>query len=940
MLKNRVNGTQMKINLTLPGLYVQPAPAANESRSFHLHPLMLVLLMAGMTCSWRAVARDYFDPSFLSDSGMAVDLSAYETAGAIPEGTYLVDLYMNQQKQSTRQLRFVKGADGAVIPELTPAMLKAMGVAVDRLEKVKALPVDKPLGDLKGVIPAATVKFDLPALRLDITVPQVDMDASVAGRVDPALWDEGVPALLFSYNLNGSRNRMTAGDPGNGSTSQSLFGSASGGINLGAWRLRSSVTYSHNEIHGDDYDYTVSQTHRGDTYLLRDIQRLRGEMTLGESSSGGDIFDSIPFRGVRLVSSDEMLPSSQRGFAPVITGTAKSNARVTVSQNGSVIYETTVPPGPFRLTDIYSAGNGGDLQVTVTEADGSRHISTQAYSTLPVMKRPGGVDYEVTAGRYRNGGYTTDSRDPIFALATTTVGLPHYVTLYGGLLGANNYQSLAAGIGVSLGNIGAVSLDSTLARAIVSGEKDDRAEGASFRARYSKSLMTTGTTVDLTAYRYSTSRFYSFQDAMSHGYARADGYAPWMTERRRSSWQMNLSQSMGSTGSVFLRASRDDYWGSGRVVNNLGAGFSSSIKGVGYSINYDIDHTSKGKGDEQWPTNRQLSLNVSVPFSIFNPSREAVQNISANYSMTHDNHGRTSQQAGLSGSLLDNRLSWNASQSTDNQGGGQSGNLGMGYSGDAGNISMGYGYASQTQTWSANASGGVVVHPHGVSLTRMLGDSMALIEAPGADGVRVMSGNATTDGRGYAVLPYLQNYQQNTLSLDPTTLPDGVDLSEGSATVYPTKGALVEAKFKTRVGRQAMLTLNYHGRPVPFGAIASLPGDDAQNAAIVGDAGMVYLTGAPQKGGLSVSWGDDADRQCRVSYDLGPLPKAKKGPDVPVMSIARQTLVCEPAAGTQVPVPHPVQTDTPALQIAQTQTDTALMTPVQATSGTPAGEMK
>lgn len=884
-------------------------------RGFSLHPLHAALLMAGLAGGTAAQAKDYFDPAFLGAGADAVDLSAYETAGITPEGNYLVDIFMNQDKQSTRQVRFEKDKKGNVNPALTPAMLKEMGVALDRLPAFKGLAPDAPVGDLKALIPGATVNFSMSTLRLDITVPQVDMDARVAGDVDPKLWDEGVPAMLFSYNLTGSRNRMEGQNGMGGNTSQSAFGSVNGGANLGPWRLRSSLTMSHNESDGNGYRYSANRSQFGNTYLQRDVQFLRGEMTAGESSSGGDIFDSIPFRGVRLVSSDDMLPSSQRGFAPVITGTAKSNARVTVTQNGSVIYETSVPPGPFRLTDIYSAGNGGELVVTVTEADGSKHVSTQTFSTLPVMKRPGGLDYEVTAGRYKNGGYTRESRDPLFALATVTVGLPHYITLYGGLLGAEGYQSLAAGIGVSLGLLGAVSVDSTVAHTSPK-DSDIQGTGASFRARYSKSMMATGTTVDLTAYRYSTSHYYSFQDAMGQGYGLRDGYAPWLAERRRSSWQISLSQTLGRIGSLFLRAARDDYWGSGRVVNSMSAGFSSSVKGVGYSVNYDVDHTSslgRNAGSGDWPTNRQVSLNVSVPFSIFNPSSSVVQDINANYSMTHDNHGRTSQQAGLSGSLLDNRLSWSASQSADNQGGGRSGNLNLGYSGDRGNVGVGYGYADHSQSVNMNASGGVVIHPHGVSLTRSLGDSMALVEAPGADGVQTMNGGGTTDSRGYAVVPYLQNYQRNTISLDTTTLPDGVDVNDSSVTVYPTKGALVEAKFKTRVGRQAMLTLNFRGKPVPFGALASLPGDDVQSAAIVGDGGVVYLTGAPQAGVLSVQWGSEPDKQCRVHYDLGALP-AKKAGDTTAVSITQQTLTCDPLPG--VPV-----VDTTATQGAPAQPD-------------------
>ncbi|WP_157699308.1 fimbria/pilus outer membrane usher protein, partial [Serratia marcescens] len=46
---------------------------------------------------------------------------------------------------------------------------------------------------------------------------------------------------------------------------------------------------------------------------------------------------------------DNMLPPNLRGYAPEVTGVAKTNAKVTISQQGRVLYETTVAAGPFRI---------------------------------------------------------------------------------------------------------------------------------------------------------------------------------------------------------------------------------------------------------------------------------------------------------------------------------------------------------------------------------------------------------------------------------------------------------------------------------------------------------------------------------------------------------------------------------------------------------------
>lgn len=60
-------------------------------------------------------------------------------------------------------------------------------------------------------------------------------------------------------------------------------------------------------------------------------------------------FDSVNFRGLKINSTEAMLPDSQHGFAPVIHGIARGTAQVSVKQNGYDVYQTTVPPGPLLL---------------------------------------------------------------------------------------------------------------------------------------------------------------------------------------------------------------------------------------------------------------------------------------------------------------------------------------------------------------------------------------------------------------------------------------------------------------------------------------------------------------------------------------------------------------------------------------------------------------
>ncbi|SUB82572.1 fimbria/pilus outer membrane usher protein [Pragia fontium] len=838
-----------------------------------------------LTCALPALGRDYFDPGLLSLSGdqhaAMVDLTTFETAGQLPEGEYLFTLYVNQYEQGQYNIQFKKNADGKIQPALTPKQLHDLGVNTSLLPAFTGLPIDKPILDLPTLIPESKVKVDLSLLRLDLSIPQIAMQSHAQGSIDPALWEQGVPALLLNYNLNGSRNWQEGQWENGHSRQDSLFANLRGGINLDAWRLRSDMTYSNSKnTNNIQFGSRQTDTRFTNTYLQRDIQFLRSEILFGENSTGNEVFDTIPFRGIKLNSNDEMLPYSLRGFAPLVSGVASTNARVTLSQNGSVIYQTYVAPGSFSISDLYQTGQAGDLTMTITEADGSVHTQTVAYSSLPIMQRTGGMKYEVTTGRY-HGGITDGSQQMNFGLGTLMYGLPNNITLYGGGLVAQEYYSAVIGSGVSLGDVGALSADITLASAQIKGLAE-RQRGNAYRVRYAKSLLSTGTSIDLAAYRYSTQNYYSFSDANNIGYQLNDDQLPWALERQRNNIQLQVNQDMASWGSLFISASRDNYWGSGRVNNSVSAGYNSSYKGISYGLTYRIDRVqNRGNGGIDWPENRQISMNVQIPFNLFS-NAESVRNIYASYQISQNNQGNQQQQAGITGTALEDHLAYSVIQGYGNQGQGTNGTLSSSYQGSQGMVSGGYSYGDSYRSVNMGATGGVVVHPQGVTLSQTLGSAVAIVSTPGASGVAVGNGSSRTNRWGQAVVPYLSDYQKNNISLDPSTLPDDVDVTQSSLNIYPTKGAVILANFATRVGFQALITLiQSNHTPVPFGAIARFDNPEANsvpNTSIVGDAGQVYLSGLPETGSLTAQWGPAIDQQCRARFNLTNSVPSKNNP--------------------------------------------------------------
>ncbi|MBX8656733.1 outer membrane usher protein FimD [Klebsiella michiganensis] len=825
--------------------------------------------------AFSAQAEFYFNPRFLSDDPTAVaDLSGFENGQEIPPGTYRVDIYLNDGYMTTRDVTFDAGDKGkGLLPCLTRGQLASMGLSTSSIAGLGELPADSCV-PLLEMIEDMTIRFDVAQQRLYLTIPQAFMGNRARGSIPPELWDDGINALLLNYNFTGNTVHNDIG----GSSNYAYLNLQSG-LNLGAWRLRDNTTWSYSSGSANN----ENQWQHINTWLERDVTPLRSRLTLGDSYTNGDIFDGINFRGVQLASDDNMLPDSQKGFAPVIHGIARGTAQVSIKQNGYEIYQSTVPPGPFTINDLYAAGNSGDLQVTIKEADGSSQVFTVPYSSVPVLQREGYSRYTVTAGEYRSGN--NQQEKPKFFQGTLLQGLPAGWTLYGGTQLADRYHAFNLGVGKNMGELGALSLDVTQANATLPDDSDH--QGQSVRFLYNKSLTDTGTNIQLVGYRYSTHGYFSFADTT---YSRMSGYnvatqdgvievKPTFTDyynlayNKRGKIQASITQQLGRTATLYLNGSHQTYWGTGKADQQLQAGLNTAVNDINWTLSYSLTKNAWQQGRDQ-----MLAVNVNIPFSHWrrSDSKSAWRHASASSSMSNDLHGRMSTLAGLHGTLLeDNNLSY--SMQTGYAGGGEGNSGGTGYAalnyrGGYGNANVGYSRSDGIKQLYYGLSGGVLAHADGVTLSQPMNDTVVLIKAPGADNVKVENQTGVqTDWRGYAVLPYATEYRENRVALDTNSLADNVDLDDAVVSVVPTHGAIARAEFKAHVGLKLLMSLIYNGKPVPFGALVTPAG--SQGSSIVADNGQVYLSGMPLAGKVLAKWGEGPNASCEADYSLPPESK-------------------------------------------------------------------
>ena len=790
-----------------------------------------------------------FESDFLRLGGRnQIDLRRFSYGSSASPGTYPVSVFVNGEQIADEEVEFREGKDGHVYPCVGPRLVKLINFREDQLtaEMKSALAAKSDCADLQIIIPDSKVDFDSGEQKLSIEVPQIYVNKMARGSVSPELWDSGVPVFMLGYYANNYESRYKTGQ-----SNSSQYASVNSGLNIGAWYFRHNGSW--NKQKGQDGHYQTTSN-----YVQRDIAAVRGRVVLGEYNTTGQLFNSLPFTGVQLASDERMLPDSLRGYAPEIRGVARTNAKVTVRQQGNIIYETTVTPGAFLINDLYPTGYGGDLMVTIQEADGSIQQFTMPYASVAQLLRPGSHRYSATAGKLRDIGM---SEKPVFYELTYQRGLNNTFTGYGGVQFSQHYR--AGQVGLAAGTrFGAFGIDMTQSESQLGEKANGNLSGQSYRVSYSKLINETNSNITLAAYRFSSSGYMDFLTAMQAREAarRDEGqYSVWRSKNR---YTATVSQGLqDGWGNLYVSASAENFWNSQEGYNTqYQMGYSNRYKSLGYGVNVSRNRSSNGSEQTSW------YLNFSLP--LWEDRRARTPTLSLRYNQ--DSSGGKGHQMTLSGSAGEaNQYSYSLSAAHDNSSG-TSGSASGSWQNRFSQITGSYGAGKNYRSTSVGVSGGMVVHSGGVTFTPYNSDSYALIEAKNARGAKVAGyAGASIDSFGYALFPSLMPYQMNNVSIDPEGASQDVEFENTSQRVAPRAGAVVKVKFRTNSGTPVLITSRYAGEPLPFGA--DVYDENNTHVGNVTQGGIVYARVSEPRGSLTVKWGEGQYAQCVVSYILAPV---------------------------------------------------------------------
>ncbi|MFI8053490.1 outer membrane usher protein [Serratia marcescens] len=812
---------------------------------FRFQVLGLCITLALGSSSTRVYAEDgiQFNTDILDvNDRKNIDLSQFSRSGYIMPGSYSMVVHINKNELPEQKISFYppdSDPDGSRAC-ITKALVEQLGLKQEMMRSLSWWHQGECLDEssLKGM----ASRGDLATAALYLSVPQAYMEYSSEDWDPPSRWDEGIPGLLFDYNLNAqSRHQQKEG-----TREYSVSGNGTAGANLGAWRLRADWQgqLNHQTGVGQPTDKKLEWSRY---YAYRAIPALRSRLTLGEDYLDSGIFESFRFSGASLVSDDNMLPPNLRGYAPEVVGVAKTNAKVTISQQGRVIYETQVAAGPFRIQDINDAISG-ELDVRVEEQDGSVQAFKMNTASIPYLTRPGSWRFKLAAGKPSD--WQHHARGPLFGTGEFSWGISNGWSLYGGALAGGDYNALSLGVGRDLMMFGALSFDATQSRARLP-QQEKTLSGGSYRVSYSKTFDELDSQVTFAGYRFSEEDYMSMSEYLD---ARYYGNR---VGNNKEMYTITFNKQFRDWGlSTYLNYNHQTYWD--RPANDRYSLTASRYFDIGDFKNLSLSLSAyRNRYNETNDDGMYLSL--SMPWG---------NGATLSYNTTVNRNDNTHRVGCYN--RVDEHNNYQVSAGSARSGANLNGYYN--HEGDVARLSANANYqAGRYSAVGLSAQGGMTVTQEGGALHRstVMGGTRLLLDTNGVAGVPVRGYGSTvsTNRFGKAVVADVNSYYRNKASIDLNKLGDNAEATRSVVQATLTEGAIGYRKFDVIAGEKAMAIVKLaDGSTPPFGA--TVLNARKQETGIVNDGGSVYLSGINAGETMTVHWNGAAQCQIQLPSSL------------------------------------------------------------------------
>ncbi|MEY4695791.1 MAG: hypothetical protein RIT14_219 [Pseudomonadota bacterium] len=714
----------------------------------------------------------------------------------------------------------VNGRDTGVVAEFTLHRIgRRMSALRSELDQIGLIP---PSGPVRTVflddIPGLTYQYDEARQELSISAPFSALKPLVLTEkrrpdyVDP---QPGFGAVL-NYRLTTNLGSDVLSD---GARISSIFADleARAYTPLGLFVTTGTAT-------GTDLDPRAADFIRHDSYFTYSSPRRMVTVT------AGDFVTSTPpwARPIRLGGLQIRRDFSIRSDIVTVpslsyTGTAALASSVDVYVDNIRAWSGKTEAGPFKLTDLPYITSAGEAVVVIRDSAGNERVGRLPFFAGRDVLKAGTLDFSLDAGRARNrfGNDLSDYGDETLAMASLRLGLTDKITLH---------AHAEHGLGLVAGSLGATAILFNLAEATVAlgqSRTDEQAGGMAFAT-----LRTNLSGVDLKLSSRRSDAAYTdlafitgaTQLAMD---APAEDIAALRPARATDTLTIGLDDWVkeGSLVLSYIRAQRP-----GQRNEILSASYARHLWDNGPSMRMG-GFTDLAEGGFGLSIGMSMTLGTG-DFAGGGLSRGASGEASSYASLARP-VGRELRSFGYRINFSD----WHK--------GVRQSDVTAAYRTGAGLAEVRLRSDDQNRV-SATVSfdGSIVVAGGAILPGNYIRDGFAVVKL-GVPGIPVqLHGRAVarTGIFGAALVPGLQAYRNNRISIDPQDLPLDATVTATAMTVVPARKSGVTVNFGGGRSASALLTLTGpDGAILPVGTSVRLSG--SQQEFTVGYDGELWLEG-------------------------------------------------------------------------------------------------
>lgn len=792
-------------------------------------------------------------------------------------GLRTYDVFVNDRFVERRQIR-IEHDDDTYVAEIPASLLLALpfdldnpdlpGTLVD-LDAQTTLRSDL----LNTILPGAVVRLSTVNQELRIVIPSAWFTKRRGNIAPTRVWDWGENAFVANYDLQAGSARSE------GRTSNHFNANVNARLNFGKWRILGGGNFS-----ADQRTELPSETEfeRRELYATRVFADSKTRVKLGEFTTASYFTSSTSIRGAEIHVDPEMLDDNSLDFVPVITGTASSEARVTVRQLGRIVYERYVSPGPFTLDNLPNIGSSGDLQVTITEANGSESTYIVPFTTNGRQLRRGKSRWSAAAGVFGQAGRALEESAPSVFVVDGGYGAPLNTTVYGGAVLTDKYYNVRAGLGLMVPKAGAFNAE--YVRINDRTDVNPKGDGKGLALAFTRYVEMTGSYLSL-RYEKALSGALTTIDEAYNANARTGLRTAYGSVVEQ--WQASVSQSMGGLGNMNLSYDRRKRDAGQSPDTSFTASVTTSVKRMNFT--FSVQKSERNYDSGQTDNDVTASINVTIPLSVFTGRSSYSHTVGAGLTRTAE--GRFDKRLSFSGSSFeDGKLTYSlqAAQSGVDQEAQFNGS--MQYRANRADLRFSASAGRREKSVTGSVNGAVVVFKEGLFLTKEVDGPAVFAEIVNVPEARLQNRARSTSVDGGVFSTGLMNYESNELALSVNQLPPNVYMPVFSKRVVPADDAVIKVPFDAFRGEQLLVEFRIPDGPPPFGSFVRLVSrPDVGVESMLDETGTAYFSAVPRQGEFEVSWrGENSEfLACRVPYELN----TKEAESL----IYRMQLVCAPA---------------------------------------------